>query len=96
MKKLTKCLRKDSGIVFLFFVFIIKISYYKKNKEVLLEKAYGKYHHLGGKERAKQYYQANKEELKKKERLKYWFMPENEKEIVRQRSLEKYCRMKNK
>ena len=89
MKKLTKCLRKDTGIVFFIF-FIIKMSYYKKNKEVLLEKANDKYHNLGGKERAKQYYQANKEEIKKKERLKYWFMPENEKEIARQRSLEKY------
>ena len=29
------------------------MSYYKKNKEVLLEKAYGKYHNKGGKERAK-------------------------------------------
>ena len=101
MKKLTKCLRKeclrkDTGIVFLFFLFIIKMSYYKKNKEVLLEKAYYKYHNLGGKERAKQYYQVNKEEIKKKERLKYWFMPENEKETATQRSLERYYKMKNK
>ena len=71
------------------------MSYYKKNKEVLLEKAYKKYHNLGGKERAKKYYQENKK-LKKKERLKYWFMPESGKEIVRQRSLERYYGMKNK
>ena len=70
-------------------------NYYKKNKEGLLEKSYDKYHNKGGKERTKQYYQENKEEVKKKERLKYWFMPENEKEIVRQRSLERY-RIKNK
>ena len=73
------------------------MSYYKKNKEVLLEKAYDKYHNKGRKERAKKYYQENKEEIKKKkERLKYWFMPESDKEIIRQRSLERYYRMKNK
>ena len=71
------------------------MSYYKKNKEVLLEKAYDKYHNGGGKERTKKYYQANKEEIKKKERLKYWFMPENEKEIVRERSLDRYYRVKH-
>ena len=37
------------------------MSYYKKNKEVLLGKAYDKYHNGGGKERAKKYYQAKKE-----------------------------------
>ena len=70
------------------------MSYYIKNKEILLEKAYDKYHNKSGKERAKKYYQANKEQIKKKERLKYWFMPENEKEIVRKRSLYRYYKMK--
>ena len=42
------------------------MSYYKKNKEVLLEKAYDKYHNKGGEERAKHYYQGNKEEIRKK------------------------------
>ena len=72
------------------------MNYYKKNKEVLLEKAYDKYHNKAGKERAKKYYHENKEEIKKKERLKYCFMPESDKETVRQRSLERYYRMKNK
>ena len=63
---------------------------------MLLEKPYDKYHNKGGKERAKRYYQKNKEEIKKKERLKYWFMPESDKEIVRRRSLERYYRMKKK
>ena len=62
---------------------------------MLLEKAYDKYHKKGGKERAKKYYQENKEEIKKRERLKYWFMPESDKEIVRQRSLERYYRRKS-
>ena len=46
-------------------------------------------------ERAKKYYLENKEEIKKKERLKYWLMPESDKEIVWQRSLERCYRMKN-
>ena len=37
-----------------------------------------------------------KKKLKKKEILKYWFMPENEKEIIRQRSLERYFKMKSR
>ena len=72
------------------------MSYCKKNKEMLLEKKYGKYHNKGDKERATKYYQENKEEIKKKERLKYWFMPESDKEIVRQRSLDRYYKMKSK
>ena len=63
------------------------MSYYKKNIEVLLEKAYYKCQNRGGKERARKYYQENKEEIKKKEILKYWFMPESDKEVIRQRSL---------
>ena len=37
-----------------------------------------------------------KKKFKKKERLKCWFIPENEKEIIRQRSLDRYYKMKNK
>ena len=36
----------------------------------------------------------NKKEIKKKERLKYWFMPECDKEIVRKRSLGRYYKIK--
>ena len=39
------------------------MSSYKKNKEVLWEKACDKYHNLGVKERAKKYYLENKEEI---------------------------------
>ena len=63
---------------------------------MLLEKAYDKYHNKGSKERAKKYYQANKEESNKKEKLKYWFMPESDKETVRQRSLKRYYKLKKK
>ena len=65
-------------------------------KEVLLEQAYDQYHNKGGKERAKKYSQANKEEVKKKERLKYWFMPESDKKVIRKRSLKRYYRIRNK
>ena len=63
---------------------------------MLLKKAHNKYHNLGGKERANRYYLENKEKIKKKERLKYWFMPESDKEIARQRSLKRYYKNKNK
>ena len=71
-------------------------TYYWRIREELLKKRHGKYHKKGVKERAKKYYQENKEEIKKKERLKYWFMPEDEKDIIKQRSLERYYKMKSK
>ena len=40
------------------------MSYYWKNREVLLKKAHNKCHNLGGKERAKRYYLENKEKIK--------------------------------
>ena len=48
------------------------------------------------KKEKKKCYQENKEEIKKKERLKYWLMPEDEKEVIRQRSLKRYYKMKSK
>ena len=71
-------------------------DYYHRNKKESLKKAHDKYHNKGGKERAKKYYQASKEEIKKKERDKYRFMPEDGKEVVRQRSLRRYYKMKSK
>ena len=88
-------LKKASKLFFTFFNYT-KMSYYRKNKEVLLEKAYDKYHNKGGKERVKKYYQANKEKIKEKERLKYWFMHEPDREKIRERSLGRYYRMKSK
>ena len=69
-------------------------TYHWKNRESLLKKAHDKYHNKGGKQRTKKYYQENKEEIKKKERLKYWFIPEDGKEVIRQRSLRRYYKMK--
>ena len=62
------------------------MNYYRKNREVLLQKAYDKYHYKGGKEKAAKYYKKNKEEIKKKERNKYKIMSEDEKNIIRERS----------
>ena len=55
------------------------MNYYRKNREVLLQKAYDKYHYKGGKEKAAKYYKKSKEEIKKKERKKYKIMSEDEK-----------------
>ena len=71
-------------------------SYYWQNREELLKNAHDKYHNKGGKERAKKYYQENQEAIKKKERQKYRFMPEDEKNVIRQRSLKRYYKMKSK
>ena len=37
------------------------MSYYWKNREVLLKKVHNKYHNLGGKQKTAKYYQENKE-----------------------------------
>ena len=54
-------------------------SYYWQNREELLKKVHDKYHKKGNKEGAKKYYQENNESIKKIERQKYKFMPEDEK-----------------
>ena len=71
-------------------------SYYWQIREELLKNPHDKYHNKGGKERAKKYYQENQEAIKKKERQKYRFMPEDEKNVIRQRSLKRYYKMKSK
>ena len=72
------------------------MSYYKKNREALLKKAYNKCHNGGGKEKAAKYYQENKEEIKKKERNKYKNMSEDEKNVIRERSKNRYHKNKQK
>ena len=57
---------------------------------MLLKKAYNKYHNEGGKEKAAKYYQENKEEIKKKERIKYENMSKDEKNVIRERSKNRY------
>ena len=70
------------------------MNYYRKNREILLKKAYDKYHKKGGKQKAAKYYQENKEEVKKKERNKYKNMSEDEKNIIRARSKNRYHKNK--
>ena len=65
-------------------------------QELLQEKQRGVYHNRGGKERARKYYQENKEEIKKKEILKYLFMHESDQNVIRQRSLDRYYKTKSK
>ena len=66
------------------------MNYYRKNREVLLQKAHDKYHYRGGKEKAAKYYQNNKEEIKKKERKEDKNMSEGEKNVIRERSKNRY------
>ena len=66
------------------------MNYYRKNREALLKKACDKYHNKGGKEKARKYYRENKEEIKKKERNNYKIMSEGEKNVIRERSKNRY------
>ena len=66
------------------------MNYYRKNREVLLKKAYNKNHNKGGKEIARKYYRENKEQIKKKEINKYKNMSEDEKNLIRERSKNRY------
>ena len=56
------------------------MSYYWNNRDKILDK----YHNLGGKEKAKEYYQNNKDTLKEKARNRYQNLSEKEKEVKRQ------------
>ena len=75
---------------------LILLDYYWFNRKELLQKVHDKYHKEGGKEKAKKYYQENKEKIKKREREKCKSMPEEKKDKVKERSLKRYYRLKNK
>ena len=64
------------------------------NRKDLLKKAYDKYHNKGGKEMAAIYYQENKDEIKKKQRNKYKNMSKKEKDVIKERSLKRYYKLK--
>ena len=68
------------------------MNYYQKNKEKLKDK----YYNQGGKERAKEYYQANKDVIKEKARIRYQNLPEEQKELIKQRSRDRYQELINK
>ena len=56
------------------------MSYYWFNRQELLQKAKGKYHTCGGKEKVGEYYLANKDVIKEKANNKYKNLSEEEKE----------------
>ena len=70
------------------------MSYYWFNRKELLKKAHDKYHNEGGKERATKYYERNKEEIRKKQRERYKNLSKDEKNVIRERSLKRYYKLK--
>ena len=72
------------------------MSYYWFNREEVLQKAGEKYHNYGGKEKAAEYYQKNKDVLKEKARNKYTNLSEKAKEAKRQYSRDRYKKIKEK
>ena len=67
------------------------MNYYQKNKEKLKDKYYSQ----RGKERAKVYYQANKDVIKEKARIRYQNLPEEQKELIKQCSRDRYQELIN-
>ena len=70
------------------------MSYYWFNREELLKKAKTKYHNKGGKEKVAKYYEDNKEAIKEMARIKYKELTEEEKELKRQYSRNRYNKSK--
>ena len=71
------------------------MSYYWFNRQELLGRAKEKYDN-GGKEKAAKYYQDNKHVTKEKEKIKYRNLSEEEKEVKRQYSKDRYKKLKEK
>ena len=57
------------------------------------QKAKEKYHNGGGKERSKKYYEANKEVIREKAKIRYQNLSEEQKKIKRQYSRNRYRRL---
>ena len=64
------------------------------NRKDLLKIAHDKYPEESGKERAAKYYERNKEEIKKKQRERYKNLSKKEKDVIRDRSLKRYYKLK--
>ena len=69
----------------------MKISYYK-----LFKNAKEKYHNNGGEEKAAKYYLDNKDVLKEKAKNAYRNLSEEEKEVKRLYSKDRYNKLKEK
>ena len=72
------------------------MSYYWFNRKDLLKRARDKYHKEGGKERTADYYERNKEKIKNKQRDRYKDFSTEEKDVIKERSLRRYYKLKNK
>ena len=70
------------------------MSYYWLNRKELLKKANEKYHNKGGKEKANQFYEDNKQAIKEKARNKYKNLTEKEKKLKRKYSQNRYDKLK--
>ena len=70
------------------------MSYYWLNRKELLKKAHDKYHKEAGKERAAKYYERNKGEIKKKQNNRCKNLPKKGKDVIRDRSLKRYYKLK--
>ena len=57
------------------------------------QKAKEKYHNGGGKEKSKEYYQANKEVIREKAKIRYQNLSEEQKELKRHYSRDRYKRL---
>ena len=68
------------------------MNYYEKNKEKLKDK----YYNQGGKEKAKEYYQNNKDGIKEKAKIRYQNLSEKQKDLKRQYSRDRYQKLINK
>ena len=66
------------------------------NKQELLKKERGKYHNNDGKEKAAKYYLDNKDVLKEKAKNVYRKLSEEEKEVKRLYSNDRYNTLKEK
>ena len=70
------------------------MSYYWFNREESLKKAKAKYHSKGGKKKATKYYEGKKEAIKEMARNEYKNLTEEEKELKRQYSKDRYNKFK--
>ena len=66
--------------------------YYQKNSEKIRDK----YHNQGDKEKAKEYYQNNKDIIKEKAIIRYQNLSEEQIELKRQYSRDRYKKLMNK
>ena len=72
------------------------MNYHWFDREELLKKEKTKYYNKGGKEKAVKYYEDNKEAIKEKQRNKYKNLTEEEEELKRQYSRNRYNKLKQK